>query len=303
MTPICADFNDYVYFARVIEFGGFSAAARQLGIPKSRLSRRIAGLEERLGVRLLQRSTRKLTLTDVGQKFLGHCQALLREAEAAECVVASQRIEPAGRVRLSMPPAMMDGLSQTLLRYISENPKVVLETIATPRRVDLLEENIDVALRVRATDDEDLQWATRRLRPSQIKLVASPALIARLGGINTPGALAMAPALGMLGPDQRIHWRLVNAAGESREFILPPRLATEHFGLRRQAAIAGLGVTILPADAVVADLASGDLVEVLPDWHFPLGHVQAVYVSQRGLAPAVRTLLDILAEELGTTPI
>lgn len=299
MTPISADFNDYVYFARVIEFGGFSAAARQLGIPKSRLSRRIAGLEERLGVRLLQRSTRKLTLTDVGQKFLGHCQAVLREAEAAECVVASQRAEPAGRVRFSVPPAMMDGLVDVLQQFMVQHPKVVLEIISTPRRVDLLEEGIDVALRVRATDDEDPQWATRRLRPTQAKLVASPALVAQLGGISTPGALAMAPALGMVGADQRIHWRLVNHAGEAREFVLPPRLSTENFALRRQAALAGLGVTMLPDDYVAADLASGSLVEVLPEWRFPFSHVQAVYASQRGLSPAVRALLDALLEHLG----
>ncbi|WP_410499642.1 LysR substrate-binding domain-containing protein [Chitinibacter sp. S2-10] len=298
MKPINADFNDYAYFACVIEYGGFSAAARQLGIPKSRLSRRIATLEERLGVRLLQRSTRKLTLTDVGQKFLTHCQALQREAEAAECVVASQRIEPSGRVRLSVPPAMLDKLSAILHRYIVENPKVVLETIATTRRVDLLEEGIDIALRVRATDDEDLQWATRRLRPARGILVASPQLVEQLG-ITTPGALAMAPALGMLAADQRIHWRLVNDAGESREFVLPPRLASESFALRRQAAISGLGVTMLPEDDAAADLAAGTLVEVLPDWHFPYSHVQAVYASQRGLSPAVRALLDVLVDELG----
>lgn len=302
MTPIGADFNDYMYFARVIEFGGFSAAARQLGIPKSRLSRRIAALEERLGVRLLQRSTRKLTLTDVGQKFLGHCQAVLREAEAAECVVASQRAEPAGRVRLSVPPAMMDSLANILHQFIVDHPKVVLEIISTTRRVDLLEEGIDVALRVRATDDEDPQWATRRLRSTRAMLVASPRLIAQYGGITTPGALTMAPALGMVSADQNIHWRLVNAAAESREFVLPPRLVTEHFGLRRQAAIAGLGVTMLPSDYVSADLENGDLAEVLPEWQFPLSHLQAVYVSQRGLAPAVRALLDVLAEKLGTSP-
>jgi DNA-binding transcriptional LysR family regulator len=298
MKLIGADLNDYMYFARVVEFGGFSAAARQLGIPKSRLSRRIASLEERLGVRLLQRSTRKITLTDVGQKFLSHCQALLREAEAAECVVASQRVEPAGRVRLSVPPAMIDGLSELLSHFLLAHPKVQLEIIATTRRVDLLEEGIDLALRVRATDDEDPQWATRRLRPTQAKLVASPALVAQWGGIATPGALALVPALGMVSADQRIHWRLLNAAGEVRELVLPPRLASEHFGLRRQAAIAGLGVTMLPEDYAADDLASARLVEVLPDWHFPFSHVQAVYASQRGLSPAVRALLDALLADL-----
>lgn len=298
MLPINVDYNDYIYFACVIEFGGFSAAARQMGIPKSRLSRRIAGLEERLGVRLLQRSTRKLTLTDVGQKFLTHCQALQREAEMAECIVASVKAEPSGRVRLSVPPALLDSLAPILQRFIVENPKVVLETIATTRRVDLLDEGIDVALRVRATDDEDPQWATRRLRATRGILAASPDLVAKLGGLATPGALTLAPALGTVNADQRIHWRLVNAAGEVREFVLPPRLVSEHFGLRRQAAIDGLGVTMLPQEDASADIAAGLLVEVLPEWRFPLSHLQAVYASQRGLAPAVRALLDLLVETM-----
>ncbi|WP_034619760.1 MULTISPECIES: LysR substrate-binding domain-containing protein [Chitinibacter] len=299
MQPICADFNDYVYFARVVDCGGFSAAARHIGIPKSRLSRRIAALESRLGVRLLQRSTRKLTLTDVGQQFLSHCQTILREGEAAERVAASLLAEPAGRVRLSAPAELLNRLTEMLQRFILQHPKVVLETVATARRVDLLEEGIDVALRVRTTDDEDPQWATRRLRPAYAVLVASPALVQQLGGILTPGALAMAPALGVVGADQRIHWRLMNAQGEVREFSLPPRLVTEHFGLRRQAALDGLGVTMMPRENVAAELAAGTLVEVLPDWHFPPSYLQAVYVSQRGLSPAVRALLDLLVETLG----
>ncbi|MBM5572646.1 MULTISPECIES: LysR substrate-binding domain-containing protein [Deefgea] len=298
MLTIDVDYNDYSYFAYVVEFGGFSAAARHIGIPKSRLSRRIAALEERLGVRLLQRSTRKLTLTDVGQKFLNHCQALQREAEAAECIVASVKAEPSGRVRLSVPPGLLDHLTPVLQRFITEHPKVILETITTTRRVDLLEEGIDVALRVRATDDEDPQWATRRLRATRGMLVASPALVARLGGLSTPGALALAPALGTVAADQMIHWRLVNAAGEVREFVLPPRLVSEHFGLRRQAAIDGLGVTMLPMENARADIEAGLLVEVLPEWRFPLSHLQAVYASQRGLSPAVRALLDLLVETM-----
>ncbi|MDK2124847.1 LysR substrate-binding domain-containing protein [Parachitinimonas caeni] len=290
-----ADFNDYVYFARVIEAGGFSAAERRLGIPKSRLSRRIAGLEARLGVRLLQRSTRKLTLTDVGQRFLAHCQALLREAEAAERVAANLKAEPGGLVRLSMPSALLDsGLSQLLAEYLADFPKVSLETVVTGRRVDLIEEGIDLALRVRAPDDEDPQWATVRLWRGRARLVASPPLVAAYGGITTPAALTMAPALGAIAADRRVHWRLQGPGGELRELVLAPRLASEHFALRRQAARAGLGVTMLPEAWAIEDIQAGRLVEVLPAWQFPVTYLQAVYASQRGLPPAVRILLDRL---------
>ncbi|MBV8466770.1 MAG: LysR family transcriptional regulator [Burkholderiales bacterium] len=299
-----ADFNDYVYFARVVEAGGFSAAARGLGIPKSRLSRRVAGLEARLGVRLLQRTTRKLTMTDVGQRFLGHCQALMREADAAERVAASLKAEPSGLVRLSAPVAMFDTyLTEMLLEFTLRYPKVVLETVATNRRVDLIEEAIDLAIRVRTVDDEDPQWATRRLKAARGMLVASPGLVAQYGGITTPSALAVVPALGAVEADRRIHWRLVGPNGEVREFILPPRLATEQFSLRLKAALAGLGMTMLPENVANDDLRAGRLVEVLPDWRFPEGYMQAVYVSQRGLSPAVRALLDMLVEFSDRLPI
>ncbi|MBV8660228.1 MAG: LysR family transcriptional regulator [Burkholderiales bacterium] len=298
MTPIdAADFNDYVYFARVVESGGFSAAERLLGIPKSRLSRRVAALEARLGVRLIQRSTRKLMLTDVGQRFLAHCLALIQEGEAAERVAASLKIEPSGLVRISAPTAMLDGgLAAVLADYVLRYPKVVLDTVLTNRRVDLLEDNVDIALRVRSTDDEDPQWATRRFWRTRARLVASPALLAALGGIRTPADLARVPALGDLAVDRRIHWRLVGPSGEVREFILPPRLATDHFGLRRRAALDGLGVTMMPEAYAMEDIRVGRLVEVLPDWQFPESHIQAVYASQRGLSPAVRALIDMLVD-------
>jgi DNA-binding transcriptional LysR family regulator len=289
------DFNDYIYFARVVEAGGFSAAARALGIPKSRLSRRVAGLEQRLGVRLLQRSTRKLTLTDVGQRFLVHCQSMMREADTAERVAASLKAEPSGLLRFSAPLALFDSaFTEVLHAFVQRFPKVTLETVITNRRVDLIEEAIDIALRVRATDDEDPQWATRRLRQSRARLVASPALVAQYGGISTPGALAVVPALGGVAADKRIHWRLFGPDGEAREFILPPRLATEHFALRKMAALSGVGVTMLPEQLVEDELHAGSLVEVLPGWRFPDTHIQAVYASQRGLSPAVRALLDML---------
>lgn len=298
MKPIDpGDLNDYRYFAVVAESGGFSAASRRLGLPKSRLSRRVAGLEARLGVRLLQRSTRKLTLTEVGRQVLGHCQGMLREAEAAECTATQRRAEPSGLVRVSMPAPLLDGVdfAPVFERFLLDHPLVTLETVLTPRRVDLIDEGIDLALRVRATDDEDPQWATRRLMRALSRLVASPAFAQRHDGLASLAALKAAPALGVPGPDRKVHWRLVGPGGELRELAAPVRLACEHFGMRTRAAVAGLGVTMLPESFAAPEIAAGRLVAVLPPWQFPPSYVQAVYPSQRGLAPAVRALLDALA--------
>jgi len=301
MKPIIlGDLNDYRYFAVVVDSGGFSAAARTLGLPKSRLSRRVAGLEARLGVRLLQRSTRKLTLTDVGQQVLGHCRGLLREAEAAECAAAQRQAEPSGLVRVSMPPPALDThFAEVFGRFLLDHPKVMLETVLTSRRVDLIEEGIDLAIRVRTTDDEDPQWATRRLRRASALLVASPSCVARHGGVTSLAALQQAPALGAPGPDRKVHWQLIGPGGERRDVALPARLASDHFGLRMQAAIAGLGVTRLPDTFAAPEIAAGRLLPVLPQWQFAPSYLQAVYPSQRGLSPAVRVLLDALAEAVG----
>ncbi|MBT9487602.1 MAG: LysR family transcriptional regulator [Rubrivivax sp.] len=290
------DLNDHRYFATVVDSGGFSAAARVLGLPKSRLSRRVAALEAQLGVRLLQRSTRRLTLTDVGQQVLGHSRALLREAEAAALAAAQRVAEPSGRVRVSLPSGVLDGpLGAVFTQYLADHPRVQLELLLTGRRVDLIEEGIDLALRVRSPDDEDPQWATRRLLASRALLVAAPSLLAALPPLATPEDLKTVPALGAAGPDLRVHWRLQGPDGALRAVSAPARLVCEHFGLRQAAALAGLGVTLLPEALVAPALAAGQLVPVLPAWQLPTGHLQAVYASQRGLSPAVRVLLDRLA--------
>src|SRR5450830_193446 len=150
------DLNDLYYFAKVVEAGGFAAAGRLLGIPKSRLSRRIAELEARLGARLLQRTTRQLTLTAVGERYLRHCQAMLLEAEMADEAVASMSSEPRGRLRVSCPVGMAQHILPELVAgFLAAHPHVQLEMTLVNRRVDLVAEGIDVALRVRELGDED----------------------------------------------------------------------------------------------------------------------------------------------------
>jgi DNA-binding transcriptional LysR family regulator len=293
------DLNDYRYFAVVAQSGGFSAASRLLGLPKSRLSRRVSGLEARLGVRLLQRSTRRLALTEVGRQVLTHCEALLREAEIAACVATSRQAEPSGLLRVSTPATLLDDEIEGVFEaFLAAYPKVSLELVVTSRRVDLIEEGVDLALRVRSPDDEDPQWATRRLRPAQGVLVASPDCITQHGGLTTLAQLREAPALGAAAADRKVHWRLRAPDASLHDVAAPARLSCEHFGLRRSAAEAGVGVTMLPQYMARAALDAGRLQRVLPDWAPPPSHLQAVYPTQRGISPALRALIDRLAAAL-----
>jgi len=288
------DLNDLFYFAKVVEAGGFAAAGRVLGIPKSRLSRRIADLENRLDARLLQRTTRKLALTDIGERYLRHCQAMLLEAEQAEETVASLTSEPRGRLRVSAPGGIAL-LGEMVVDFLAAYPKVQLEFIQTSRRVDLLNEGIDVALRVRSAEDEDPTLITRRLLPAQAYVVAAPALLQGLH-IDTPDDLGKLPALGALEADRKIHLRLQHDGGQVREAILEARLAIEDFTVRKRAALAGLGFSILPAPFCRDEIQDGRLVRLLPDWTLPTGHLQMVYTHRRGMLPAVRAWIEHVSQ-------
>lgn len=292
------DLNDLFYFAKVVEQGGFAAAGRLLGIPKSRLSRRVAELEERLGVRLLQRTTRKLALTDVGERYLRHCQAMLLEAEQADEAVASLTSEPRGRLRVSCPTELArTRLSHTVACFIERYPKVQLEIILSNRRIDLLDEGIDVALRVRDSDDEDPSLICRQLVPARALLVAAPDLLAG-HNIHTPDDLAQLPVLGALANDRRVHYLLRDAKGNKRDIALEARLGIEDFEVRKVAALKGLGITMLPQANCQQELDDGRLVRLLADWELPGGNLQAVYTHRRGMLPAVRAWIEHLSEAL-----
>jgi DNA-binding transcriptional LysR family regulator len=288
--------NDLFYFAKVIEAGGFTAAGRLLGLPKSRLSRRIAELEERLNARLIQRTTRKLQLTALGERYLRHCQAMLLEAELADEAVASVSSEPRGPLRVSSPVGLASRFLNPLVReFLARYPQVQLDLLLVNRRVDLINEGIDVALRVRETDDEEPNLITRRLREAQTVVVASPEF-AMAHAVGHPSGLAALPFLGALDADRLARARLFNQAGERFELAMPARLGVEDFEMRKAAAAAGLGFTVLPMMYCEEELASGALVRLLPEWHCPPAWLQAAYPHRRGVLPAVRAWIEHLAQ-------
>ena len=290
------DLNDFYYFVQVVEHGGFAPAGRALGVPKSKLSRRIALLEERLGVRLIQRSTRRFTVTDIGQTFLAHCKAMLVEAEAAQEAIELSRSEPRGIVRLACPIAMLDThVGAMIAAFMVRHPGVAVHLDATNRRVDVIAEGVDIAIRVRPPPLQDSDLVLRVLSERSQCLVASPALLRQCGSPETPADLALLPSM-VLGVAQTEQvWNLFGPDGAKADIHHRPRLITRGMLALRAAAVAGVGVVQLPKMMVCDQVAAGALIHVLPDWAPRREIVHAVFPSRRGLLPAVRGLIDFLA--------
>ena len=292
------DLNDFVWFVKVVDYGGFAAAGRALDLPKSRLSRRIAQLEERLGVRLIHRTTRQFTVTEVGQTFYQHCKAMMVEAEAAEEAVAALQAEPRGVVRITCPITLLHvHVGPMLARFMARYPGINLQLEATNRRVDLVGEGVDIAIRVRPRPFDDSDLVLRVLADRGHCLVAGPALIQRLGEPVVPSELSAWPGLSM-NEGKHIHkWALSGPGGAKAEIHYHPRLITTDMLALREAAMAGIGVVQLPVLMVKDQLASGELVRVLNAWEPRREVIHAVYPSRRGMLPSVRTLVDFLTEE------
>ena len=297
------DLNDLLYFAAVVDHGGFTAASRVLGIPKSKLSRRVAQLEERLNVRLLQRSTRRLAVTPIGQEFHAHCKAMLVEADAAETVAAATHAEPCGTLHVACPVALLHMQAGHMLAgFALQYPLVTLHINAMNRAVDVLAEGVDVALRVRPLPLEDSELALRMLGTSPQALVASPTLVQRMGAPRTPEDLAQWPSLGNGTPASRHTWSLVDAQGQQINVAHVPRLVTSDMFTLREAAVAGIGVVQLPQALVQEAIAQGRLQAVLPACAPVPESIHAVFASRRGMLTSVRALLDYLAAQFAGTP-
>jgi len=297
------DLNNLYFFARVVDFGSYTAAAEALGTQTSKLSRRIGALEKELGVRLLNRTTRKLSLTEAGKTLHRHCVALIAEAEAAMDAIGETLSAPRGVVRISCPTGLLQGgVADILARYLTAHPQVHIALEATNRRVDVIEEGIDIAIRVRLPPLEDSDLAMRSFGPSEMILVASPALVAAHGmprGLKDVEGMPTV-TMGTVGKEQS--WRFVEADSKSAELTHSPRLGTDDLFTLRRAAVRGVGVACLPMLLVADDLSSGALVRLLPWLSTRPGVVHAVFPSRRGMVPAVRSLLDSLAEGFAANP-
>lgn len=291
------DLNDMLYFAEVAERGGFAAAGRALGIPKSRLSRRVSELEAQLGLRLLQRTTRKLSLTAVGEAYLRHCQDLRAAAQAAFDTVAQVQNEPRGTIHVSCPVTLAQTvLAELVPDFLARHPQVRVEMQVSNRVVNLVEEGIDVALRVRPTLDDSGSMVVKRLDLARQILVASPELLARQGTPTTLEDLARLDSIAMSATEGRSTLRLVGEGGREQTVQHNPRYVVDDLLTLKFAALAGTGMCWLPDYLCQDKLRAGRLVHLLPDWAPQPGIVHAVFPSRRGLLPAVRYFLDFLGE-------
>ncbi len=314
MSP---DADDLLLFARVAESGSFSRAAERVQLPKSTVSRRIAALEKRLGERLLQRTTRKLVITEFGQGVLDHARALSEEVDAALAFALSRQARPSGRLRVSMPGDFAsNALEQPLADFVRDFPAVALELDLSPRRVDLIGENFDLAIRMGELQD-DAQLAARRLAVFTTGLYAAPTLLREHGEPLEPEALRTMPAL-----------MLLSRAGEATPWSLsrrePPAVAGAASGKGWRPAANAAAQTIVPAQHVranspdvlirlarrgagvvaVADffaepyLARGELQRILPDWCLPDADCWAVFPGRRLMPAKTRAFIDMLSRTM-----
>src|SRR5690606_20095410 len=264
------------------ERGGFTAAASALGVAKSHVSQRIARLEARLGMRLIQRTTRKQHVSEVGMRYYRHCRQMLLEAERAQQVVDSAHNEPGGDLRVACPSLF----SQLVLGPIASDflvghPLVRLRVDALNRMVDVIDEGYDVAFRVRAQID-DSSLVVRSFGFGRQQLVASPSLLESHGGLRRPEDLRKLPGLApAMGSEHGRHrWHLRGRRGAERVVEHLPRFVTDDMLALKRAALQGVGAVLLPEFLCAEDLARGTLRLALPGWEPAIGNVHAVYPSR-----------------------
>ena len=288
------DLNDLYYFCEIVRHGGFAAAERATREPKSKLSRRLAQLEDRLGIRLVERSTRRFRVTEVGQIFFQHCSNMVQEAEQAQAAVAGAKDRPSGLVRFSCPTGMLETVTPILASFLAAHPDVSLNVVTGNSPTDLIEQRVDVALRVRFSLDGDASLTMRALAASRRILVATPLIATQIDGETDPGYLAHLPCLAFGADDVPDMWRLVGPDQTERVVHIAPRVTCGELSVLRAMAIAGLGVALIPDHFCREELNDRRLVRLLPDWCKQPGLVHVVFTTKRGLTPAVRSLIDHL---------
>lgn len=293
------DLNDMIFFAEVAERGGFTAASRALGLPKSRLSRRVASLEAQLGVQLMQRSSRKLSLTQAGELYLRYCVEMRDAAQAAHEAIAQVQNEPRGTVRLSCPVTLAQSAMGPLLPiFMQRYPQVRVEMRVLNRPVDPVEDGVDIALRVRSEIENSATLVAKTFGVSHLILVASPDQLHRQGPVLMPADLARLDSVSLSVGERQSTWRLEGPHGEVFVHSHEPRYLADDLLTLGFAVVQGIGAAMLPDYMCRAHLKAGRLVELLPGWGPPPGITHAMFPARRALVPAVRHLLDFLSENL-----
>lgn len=295
------DANDLILFAQVMETGSFSRAAERTGLPKSTLSRRITTLETKLGERLLTRSTRRLAITEFGERILEHARRLLEETEAASAMALHRQGVPRGVLRVSMPPDFVElDLTPFLLQFAASYPEVRLELDLSPRRVDLLAERFDLAVRVASRLPDDTTLVARKLCELENGLYASPAYLARYGVPEKPQDLLEHVGLRLIGGNgDALPWRLSRGA-EQWEGMLDGPLAANSPRLQRDLARHGMGIVGIDDRFAQNWVEQGLLKRVLPEWALPTVTIWCVTPGRRLLPARTTAFIEMLRAALAT---
>jgi DNA-binding transcriptional LysR family regulator len=285
--------NDMALFVEVVKAMSFSRAAEAIGMPNSTLSRRISALEKAIGLRLLHRTTRKIELTEAGQRYFERCKRIVDEARLAHEQLGEMLAQPSGVLRASLPVDFATAFLAPLMSGFAQRyPGITFEFDLTPRRVDLVTEPYDVAIRMGEAHDSNL--IARRLASLNCYLYASPHYLERFGEPHHPDELAQHECLRYPKVES---WRL-HRAQDSVETVIGGRFALNSVGMIRQLAVLGHGLAILVADMVSEDVASGRLRQVLPEWHADPVSVSAI--TETRLLPAkTQRFIEFLREHLG----
>lgn len=293
------DLNNILVFARVVEAGSFTAAARLLGMPKTTVSRRIAALEREVGMRLIQRTTRSLSVTDAGRLYYEQSSQALRTIEDANLRLAEASAEPSGTIRISAPVGFGESfLTGTVFDFLAAHPKTRVELRLTDDQLNLVESGIDLAFRTGILPDSTL--IARKLGSTHRILCASPDYLGRHGVPVAPADLARHPCVIAGQSAAGAQWVLDGPHGQETVTVAG-RFAANEMQAVIAAAIAGYGVALLPHRIAEACIKDGRLRRVLNDYTTPAGGLYAVYPSSRHLSPLVKAFVELAAERWSAT--
>src|SRR6202162_1476641 len=285
--------NDFRYFVRIVECGGLTAASRNLDVPKSTVSHRLQQLEAALGVRLVNRTSRSLSMTDAGEVFYRHAVATLERADLAKSAVRERLVEPSGTIRFTTAVATsLFAMRQILPDFIHRYPKISVIQHISDDQIDIAGGSYDLALRSHSGPLSDSTLVQRTLAPAPWFLFASPGYLERYGLPIVPEDLAGHETLIMLRHNMPMAWKLRHPVRTEVVVPLKPRLAGNDMVTLKQAAQDGLGIVALPGYVCSDDVRSGSLQRVLPDWLAGQASITAVIPFRHGMLPSVRAFLD-----------
>lgn len=289
-------------FAETVEQGSFVAASEQLGTSTAAVSRQVAALEAHLGVRLLHRTTRRLSLTEPGQAYFERAVEALRDIAEAEAIAGEHSVQPAGTLRISAPLSFgVKALGRILPDFRRRYPELALDIDLTDRVADLAHEGVDVALRIARSPS--LNLIARKIAPVRMALCASPDYLRQRGMPEAPDDLADLEVFNYSYLTSGDRWTFHDGSGRESVVRLRPTVRATNGDLLRDLAIANGGVILQPMFIVAEDLEAGRLVRILADWHFDELDLYAVYLSRTFLPAKVRVFVDFLVSEIGKTEI